>query len=54
MRVCECDGRRKIMDEIHSLAKEEEHELYMLKWAAKDDVNDCLEAEAEKRFCCSI
>jgi len=49
LRGRECVSHRKVMDEIRSLAQEKEHEFYMLKWAAQDDVKEYLKVEAEKR-----
>lgn len=49
LRGHECVSHRKVMDEIRSLAQEKEHESYMLKWAAQDDVKEYLTVEAEKR-----
>lgn len=49
LRGHECVGHRKVMDEIRSLAQEKEHDSYMLKWAAQDDVKEYLTTEAEKR-----
>lgn len=45
----ECVRHRAVMNELNAIAKEKEHEAYMLKWAAQDDVKQYLADEAQKR-----
>ena len=40
---------RAVMEELKCLAKEQENESYVLKWAAQDDVKEYLERCAEER-----
>lgn len=45
----ECVRRRAVMEELQALAKEKEHESYVLKWAAQDDAKAYLAEVAEER-----
>jgi len=45
----ECIRHREVMEEISILAKEKEHEFYILNWAAQDDVKEYLAKEAKLR-----
>jgi hypothetical protein len=45
----ECVRRRAVMEEIRTLAKEKEHEYFVLKWAAQDDTKAYLAEVAEER-----
>lgn len=40
---------RAVMEELRLIAKEKEHESYVLKWAAQDDVKEYLKKVAEDR-----
>lgn len=40
---------RAVMEELRLIAKEKEHESYVLKWAAQDDVKEYLGKVAEER-----
>lgn len=40
---------RAVMEELRIIAKEKEHESYVLKWAAQDDVKQYLKKVAEER-----
>ena len=45
----ECVRHRAVMDELRNISKEKEHEYYILKWAAQDDVKEYLAKVAEER-----
>ena len=45
----ECVLHRKVMDELRDIVKEQEHESYVLKWAAQDDVKKYLRKVADER-----
>jgi len=45
----ECMHHRAVMDELRNIAKEKEHESYVLNWAAQDDVKDYLGKVAKER-----
>jgi len=49
LRGQESVRHHQVMEEIKMLAKEKEHEAYLLNWAAQDDVKEYLTAESEKR-----
>ena len=45
----ECVRHRAVMEELKALAKEREHESFLLKWAAQDDVKEYFAKVAEER-----
>ena len=49
LRGRECMHHKAVMEELQSIAKEKEHEYYVLKWAAQDDVKEYLGKVAEHR-----
>ncbi len=49
LRGRECVRHRAVMEELKELAKEKEHEGYVLKWAAQEDAKAYLAEMAEER-----